>query len=280
MGGCEIVCHQSRVKGESETGCVMLESLLCVVVVFCDWQMKKAGEKGWTEFQSLWTDPQEEGGVATEMEQGETGREEGERGREEEGVADLLGSFSEESASSGSAQQGPSQGSRTGMRSYGSTSYGSTERGPVNRGELCVQQLNQETVLGAEREMSRGVLSIRLLVLCYLLEPLLSGISEPPDAETNSPSWDDPSWGPSGSEPPDAETNSPSWDDPSWGSSGGWGDNTHSTRGGGRGESEDTPLTKSKSGTKTEESDGGGRGGGWGDLWGWDTSDLRTAKKD
>ena len=101
--------------------------------------MKKAGGKGWSEFQSLWSDPQEEGGVATEMEVGERGGEEGERCREER-VGDLLGSFSEDSASSGSAvqaRQAPPLGSRTGSRSYGSTSYGTTERGPVSRGEYC-----------------------------------------------------------------------------------------------------------------------------------------------
>lgn len=188
------------------------------------WQVKRAGEKGWSEFQSLWTDPKEEGGEVTTAE-GEMGMEERERGGEE-GVGDLLGSFSDEPAHSGSTQptrQAP--GSRTGSKSYGTTSYGTTDRGTASRGEC-----------------ERIFLSLSVNTPVVYPEP----------AETNSPSWDDPSWGPGGV----------------------WGDD--SGGGGGRGEGgRSQKPTKSGSGTKTRESDGG-----WGDSWGWETADFRTAKND
>lgn len=82
--------------------------------------MKKAGEKGWTDFQAFWSGPQEEG---VEMNEDTENHQpsEGTGGREEE-VGDLLGSFSDEPAAAQSSTGGPTSN----KRSYASTSYGST----------------------------------------------------------------------------------------------------------------------------------------------------------
>ena len=193
---------------------------MCVCVCVCVCQVKKAGEKGWTDFQALWSGPQEEG-----VEMAEEDRQYHDKGgggwgvgggrdweAEEEGTEDLLGSFSDEPAHPTSKQdQNSPQSSKKSSRSYGSTDYGSVT-------------------------------------------------NQPAPQQSDQPS-------------------SPSWDDPSWGPSGGWDSQTAS---GGRGE-EDKPLkpkqsttqqSKPHSGTTVRESDG------WGDSWGWDTADLRTSKTD
>ena len=89
--------------------------------------MKKAGEKGWTDFQTFWSGPEEgaEPGKEPDSHQLAEGDRDGDREGEEEGVGDLLGSFSEDSTPSKQQQQTPPLGNR-GFKSYGSTSYGST----------------------------------------------------------------------------------------------------------------------------------------------------------
>lgn len=88
--------------------------------------MKKAGGKGWSEFQSFWAGPEGSTETGTEPESQQHNEEDGEKeekGREDEQVADLLGSFSEDTTPS-KAHQPAAQSKR--VKSYGSTGYGST----------------------------------------------------------------------------------------------------------------------------------------------------------
>ena len=96
----------------------------------CVCQVKKAGEKGWTGFQSFLSGPNEDG-VEMETENHQPPAEgeafEGEveeEGGEGERVGDLLGSFSDDTGL-GQHQEAPPLGQK-GFKSYGSTSYGST----------------------------------------------------------------------------------------------------------------------------------------------------------
>ena len=104
--------------------------------------MKKAGEKGWSDFQALWSGPQEEGVEDTENHLPAEGT-----GDREEEVGDLLGSFSDEPTAAHSNSGGPTSN----KRSYGSTSYGSTG----NTGtQASHQSKSQPPVTGSARHCS------------------------------------------------------------------------------------------------------------------------------
>lgn len=88
-------------------------------------QVKKAGGKGWSDFQAFWAGPEgstETGTEANGESQQQNGEDE-EKGGEDAQVGDLLGSFSEDTTPSKSHH--PAAQSK-GFKSYGSTGYGST----------------------------------------------------------------------------------------------------------------------------------------------------------
>lgn len=87
-------------------------------------QVKKAGGKGWSDFQAFWAGPEDTAETGTEPESQQHNGEDGEKEeREDEQVGDLLGSFSEDTTPSKAHQ--PAAKSK-GFKSYGSTGYGST----------------------------------------------------------------------------------------------------------------------------------------------------------
>ena len=164
--------------------------------------MKKAGGKGWTDFQSFLKGPEEE-------EKNEWA-EPTEGGGEPE-VGDLLGSYSSEA---GPAQAPPTQGDSAAVGARSHTSYGSTDRGTTG-------------------SSNRGLyLSFSLsLPLSAMYNLLCRTHTEPP--EPSSPSWDDPSWGSSsgweeaGQDKGDAKQTQSSGtktreSDSGWGESWGW----------------------------------------------------------